>query len=791
MNLMQTINFLFIPEALLSVIFLVIFFMLFGFGIWLYLRCKDELINLNKSAELMYGKVSNKISPETFIKAEIDKLSANEGVIEGIPDAFVNIGILATFIGLGVAIQGAAELLSTDTFEIEKLIDLLGIIAFKFQTSVWGILFSLLFRRFIVEQYFYYKQEIIDKVRERLYTKERDGIRILLEKQNDLLTKQFEYKQQINESRQEQTERYAAIIQNKYNEFNALIDMKLNDIINAQNTNHNDLINRQNAQYVKLIELKTQFHNEDSAFNRESQAKQFELLNKMQTERNEQLANNHESMIEHFEKIQQLMTDSDERMQTALNEQFNAVIKIHEELSKYINATEQFTETTEQFAQDTLMLNDYVENYRKTVENSFDKLTNTHKELSEKQSNILLATKQTIEDIEKIYIRCEHQYKQHIDDVQKAFLLKEDEYVQEMRNKLNNMFKITGETFRNNIAKISDDYNSIFKMTVENFKETLDNNIAKVSSDYNKVLNIFNENFNANIKKVNNDYVQELQHFGEVANSLSEAINGIDQKNQAAFTKTAEVINSFNTAAQQQITNISTIYNQMDTLLKNIAVLNQNAIKEQNETLQKFANTFTSIINSIQTEQLKNIESNAQKLNVVTTSIANLSKAVSTEQTQINDNAQVFQQNLMQKYLDMFNSISQTFKTTNDSLNNINKSINEEQNQLAESINNNNDLLLILQNNLNETLKLLTKQQKTTALAQSSDIAKLNTSIDDIRKLLNEQLKQMQVQNEDKPFVNSVKESTDRLKSTLKNFMEQTKQNDNKSTKKSEAGVKK
>ena len=567
--------------------------------------------------------------------------------------------------------------------------------------------------------------------------------------------------------------------------------MKLNDIINAQNTNHNDLINRQNAQYVKLIELKTQFHNEDSAFNRESQAKQFELLNKMQTERNEQLANNHESMIEHFEKIQQLMTDSDERMQTALNEQFNAVIKIHEELSKYINATEQFTETTEQFAQDTLMLNDYVENYRKTVENSFDKLTNTHKELSEKQSNILLATKQTIEDIEKIYIRCEHQYKQHIDDVQKAFLLKEDEYVQEMRNKLNNMFKITGETFRNNIAKISDDYNSIFKMTVENFKETLDNNIAKVSSDYNKVLNIFNENFNANIKKVNNDYVQELQHFGEVANSLSEAINGIDQKNQAAFTKTAEVINGFNTAAQQQITNISTIYNQIDTLLKNIAVLNQNAIKEQNETLQKFANTFTSIINSIQTEQLKNIESNAQKLNVVTTSIANLSKAVSTEQTQINDNAQVFQQNLMQKYLDMFNSISQTFKTTNDSLNNINKSINEEQNQLAESINNNNDLLLILQNNLNETLKLLTKQQKTTALAQSSDIAKLNTSIDDIRKLLNEQLKQMQVQNEDKPFVNSVKESTDRLKSTLKNFMEQTKQNDNKSTKKSEAGVKK
>lgn len=186
MNLTQTLNFLFVPEATLSIIFLVIFVMLFGFGIFIYRKCFSAMEELNENAESMYENFSNKLSPESFIRLKTDKISASEGIMEGLPDAFVSIGILATFIGLGVAIQGASELLSTDNIELKKLIDLLGIIAFKFQTSVWGILFSLIFRRLIVENYFTYRQNVIDNVRERLYENERDGIRVLLEKQNQL-----------------------------------------------------------------------------------------------------------------------------------------------------------------------------------------------------------------------------------------------------------------------------------------------------------------------------------------------------------------------------------------------------------------------------------------------------------------------------------------------------------------------------------------------------------------------------------------------------------------------------
>lgn len=210
MTLKQTMDFLLVPEATLSMVFLVIFAVLFAFGIWLYVKCIGELKELKANAEALYEPVSNKLSPENFLRSALDKISASEGIMEGIPDAFVSIGILATFIGLGVAIQSAADLLSTDTVEIERLIDLLGIIAFKFQTSVWGILFSLIFRRFIVERYFSYRQEIIDEVRERLYEKERDGIRTLLEKQNRFLENQLEYQKATDDARHAQTERLLA-----------------------------------------------------------------------------------------------------------------------------------------------------------------------------------------------------------------------------------------------------------------------------------------------------------------------------------------------------------------------------------------------------------------------------------------------------------------------------------------------------------------------------------------------------------------------------------------------------
>jgi DNA repair exonuclease SbcCD ATPase subunit len=186
----QAIRFLFIPEAALSAIFLGIFVLLFVFGVKVQQACRAKIAALADEAAAEYARSSRSLPIELYLKKRLEPLSAKEGILEGIPDTFVSIGILATFIGLGIAIQGAAELLSTDQIELDKLIGLLGVIAFKFQTSVWGILLSLVFRRMFVERYYEMREDVIDQTRTLLYSKERDSVQTLVEKQNAFLEKQ-------------------------------------------------------------------------------------------------------------------------------------------------------------------------------------------------------------------------------------------------------------------------------------------------------------------------------------------------------------------------------------------------------------------------------------------------------------------------------------------------------------------------------------------------------------------------------------------------------------------------
>lgn len=188
--LAKTAEFFFIPEAVLSTVFLIFFVGIFAFGLYRQRKCKEFLRAFDEEAEENFKAVAAKMSPEMFIKKRLRNLSVTEDVLEELPNVFVSVGIVATFLGLGVAIQGAAELLQTDKLELSKLTAVLGVIAFKFQTSVWGICFSIAFRNVIVERYFEFRQQIVDEVTDRLYMLERENARTLIERQNELLAAQ-------------------------------------------------------------------------------------------------------------------------------------------------------------------------------------------------------------------------------------------------------------------------------------------------------------------------------------------------------------------------------------------------------------------------------------------------------------------------------------------------------------------------------------------------------------------------------------------------------------------------
>ena len=205
--LLKTVQFFFVPEAILSVIFLLIFIGMFLLGLKWVKHCRGALTILQEQAVSDYVNIQNKLTPQAFLRIRLSVLNDVENRLEELPSTFINVGILATFLGLGVAIQGAADLLHESVMDLTRLTDVLSVIAFKFQTSVWGICFSLIFQKFFVDTYFSARQDLIDELTEALFATEGDGIRALLATQNQLFEKQLAFHQKAENRRQEEEHR--------------------------------------------------------------------------------------------------------------------------------------------------------------------------------------------------------------------------------------------------------------------------------------------------------------------------------------------------------------------------------------------------------------------------------------------------------------------------------------------------------------------------------------------------------------------------------------------------------
>ena len=169
--LLKTVQFFFVPEAILSVIFLLIFIGMFLLGLKWVKHCRKALTILQEQAVSDYVNIQNKLTPQAFLRIRLSVLNDVENRLEELPSTFINVGILATFLGLGVAIQGAADLLHESVMDLTRLTDVLSVIAFKFQTSVWGICFSLIFQKFFVDTYFSARQDLIDELTEALFAR--------------------------------------------------------------------------------------------------------------------------------------------------------------------------------------------------------------------------------------------------------------------------------------------------------------------------------------------------------------------------------------------------------------------------------------------------------------------------------------------------------------------------------------------------------------------------------------------------------------------------------------------
>lgn len=557
----QTMKFLFVPEATLAVLFLLIFLILFGVGIYWAKKCRKSIEYLRDNAESEYEKVREKMSPELFIKKYLMKISATEGKLEGVPEAFVSIGIVATFLGLGVAIQGSAELLQDEKLELAKLTAVLGVIAFKFQTSVWGICFSLIFRSLIVERYFDFKQEVLDYVSDLLYTIERESIRTLLERQNEFLAAQEERQRKADDERAK-----------------------------IQKAQHETLLTENRQLFTSLLETIIEQHEENL---RESQRvsklyaeKADDFKNSITFEMN-RLFNMSFGKIEELEKNLRADNAAALNRLNYLTNNFNAFVDTVKTFTDYTNL---FIKTSQEFLNhvDTFKID-----LTDTLNNGFSNLTASNEELGKLQEK-------HIEEIHSQHELNIFHVTEKLDELHQKFYLDAKRYVEYTQHKL-------GDLLADTLDKVNDGYireAGEIRATIQRLNEILpaiEGNVNRVTEEFinrqNQFVNEWRnvteavtdtlERVSRNTAENSNQAVQTYKDLQAITISM-QGVNAENAKNLTSIMvdtskRLDETFNKMNYAVTNNLANLSNV---QKTATENLKALTVDTTQKFTESLQ-------------------------------------------------------------------------------------------------------------------------------------------------------------------------------------------------------------
>lgn len=148
----EVVQFLFSPKAL-TLPFLVVMIIVgaagAGVGVINLMRFYARLrIGSSTYADEAQG-LQTKFDPEAFLRL-VTRPQTVVRVVSAPGPILLTLGILGTFLGLGLALSGASEMFGSDpAANVSALKGVLSAVCFKFQTSAWGVLLSLVFTTFV------------------------------------------------------------------------------------------------------------------------------------------------------------------------------------------------------------------------------------------------------------------------------------------------------------------------------------------------------------------------------------------------------------------------------------------------------------------------------------------------------------------------------------------------------------------------------------------------------------------------------------------------------------------
>ncbi|HOD54442.1 MAG TPA: hypothetical protein PKJ08_07940 [Candidatus Cloacimonadota bacterium] len=392
--------------------------------------------------------------------------TAPEKFAEILPGILLILGLLGTFLGLGLSLDEASKIISQAKLSgmdtaMEKLVSMLNKLGVNFITSVWGILANLIFRYWISKNGFEENRLkwTIKKTKEEMNTR-RDQLTIIEEIRHQDTIKCLN---QINKSLVEVTE----------NQKNHLIE-QLNKVCDFSNTNIN-----------KIIELNSNMTN----LFRES-------INQNNSNKN--------SIINEINNSQVSMN--------------NTISKSSEKLSKEI------VKETKNVSENTYSLKESIENFITANENTLNEMQETGSKMSEASvsmgksaSKLDTAIVNFESKVTEVLTKMSDDFNENLEVVANDLGEATNSIacsVDKMDKQVNNTLSGIKESLNSAIQTQETSMNKTIKEMNSNFKTNLEKMAKDLSSATNSISNAVNT--------MNNEITKTL---GNVGNAISDSVN--------------------------------------------------------------------------------------------------------------------------------------------------------------------------------------------------------------------------------------------------------------------------
>lgn len=589
----RVLEFLTVPESSLSVVFLLIFIAIFGYGMYRIRMDKSAVTADMDNIVQEYKQVHGRYDAESFFKRKAEKLEINDAYIDDLPNLFVSIGILGTFIGLGIAIQGAAELLNDEKVDLHQLNAVLGIIAFKFQTSVWGTIFSIVFKEVFLEPYFVKRHNMITELREKLLGMETETTRTLLSKQLagiDRMNVIFEEFNNIFHSKMD-------IFSSYVNRMNELLNKFNESVLAALNESKEDIINNQELMTAKQVALIDELRENIVDFHQKILEYSADTRDKFLAAQEEAAECQDRRLVEITRTIETLqkvfMRSEDEYIKRT---QANLLIAMREHVQtihkEYLKEAENIAAVMERIRAVSDRMGTDVENMHKEFieeqHNTGNMLKNAYKKLSDTMVSVSSNSDKQLADISKISAVMENTA-EVITDVKNKELsellkiintgiesinanvtsfnagcLKISKAIETNTSSNERINEKLASAIKNNIKatsgvnlSVSDVKNSINETkssvvravtAVENAVKDVHTGIGKIGSLYPSVM----KESDKKIATIINDMMdQQIKENSHMKRAVEEALDEINKTNGEGFDKLFSVINELNDTVSQ------------------------------------------------------------------------------------------------------------------------------------------------------------------------------------------------------------------------------------------------